>query len=140
RILKLDLPAQQVGHDLPQLAVLSLQRSHDVRPTAPCARAPAGDVGDRPGRAGKVELAPAMKRHDADAQRLGDLALRLAGGRQQAGLLEAWPRFRRANVAWISSWRLPDIDAGLFVACPRVWSGSVAAPIVRDNKRLTQIN
>jgi hypothetical protein len=29
-----------------------------------------------------------MERHDADTQRLGDLALRLAGGSQHSGLLE----------------------------------------------------
>jgi len=76
-----------------------------------------------------------MERHDADAQRPGDLALRLAGGGEHPSLLELGGNFSARMSLGFHGRGSPDIGAGLFWV-PAPQSGNFNTLIVNNKEAL----
>src|SRR5262245_48773095 len=138
RFFELDLLEQQIRDELSEPAILHLQLGHNVSPPA-LALGAMTDLGGhrRRGRREMIELAPAMERHDADAQRLGDLALHPAIGGERLGLLELGGDFSGRMSPGLHGSFPPDIG-GPLQACPRdACRRKITGAFVNNNRCLT---
>src|SRR5262245_19737744 len=135
RFFELNLLEQQIRDELSEPAILHLQLGHNIGP--PALGAMSGLEGRRRRRRSRmIELAPAIERHDAHAQRLGDLALHSAIGGKCLGLLELGGDFSGRMSPGLHGSFPPDIG-GPLQACPRDACSDVTGAIVNNNRCLT---